>query len=57
MKQHQCCYINCSGARTVPIGENRNLLSQWICDYHRDKWNRDRSRFIADGLSCEMEEL
>ncbi len=55
MEHHDCCYYKCDRPGTVFIGENGN--PDWICDYHRDRWNADRSRFIADGLECQMEEL
>ena len=56
---HKCCYANCPRPGVVFIGKNGNPESEWICDYHRDKWNADRDRFIfiADGLPSAMEEL
>jgi hypothetical protein len=57
MKHHDCCYANCPRPGTIHVGENGNRDTQWICRFHRDRWNADRARFIADGLLCEMEEL
>lgn len=57
MKHHDCCYYKCDRPGTIPIGENGNPDTEWICAYHRDKWNADRVRFLADGLLCEMKEL
>ena len=57
MKHHNCCYYKCERPGTIFIGMNGNPYAEWICAYHRDKWNSARSRFIADGLPCEMEEL
>jgi hypothetical protein len=57
MKRHDCCYYKCHRLDTIFIGENGNPDTEWICRVHRDKWNVDRSRFIADGLSCQMKEL
>jgi hypothetical protein len=57
MAHHDCCYHECPRLGTIYIGENGNPDSDWICDYHRDKWNADRARFLADGLECQMEEL
>ena len=54
---HDCCYINCTRPGTIHIRESGNVDAQWICEYHRDKWNADRNRFIVDGLPCAMEEL
>lgn len=56
MEHHNCCY-KCDRPGTIYIGENGNPDTEWICRSHRDKWNVDRSRFLADGLSCQMEEL
>ena len=53
----ECCYDRCDRPGTIHIGENGNPDAEWICAYHRDRWNADRTRFIADGLPCEMEEL
>ena len=57
MTPHECCYANCPRPGVVFIGRNGNPESEWICDYHRDKWDADRDRFTADGLPCAMEEL
>jgi hypothetical protein len=57
MTPRECCYANCPRPGTIHIGENGNPDTQWICRFHRDGWNADRARFIADGLLCEMEEL
>jgi hypothetical protein len=60
MEHHDCCYWKCSRPGTIfigEIGENGNRESELICEYHRDKWNSDRDRFIADGLGCQMKEL
>ena len=55
--RHDCCYANCPRPGTIHVGENGNRDTQWICRFHRDGWNADRARFIADGGECEMEEL
>ena len=52
-----CCYNKCDRPGTIHIGENGNPDSEWICAYHRDKWNADRARFLADGLGCQMQGL
>ena len=52
-----CCYHGCDQPGTVFIGRNGNPDSEWICEYHCDKWNADRDRFVAAGLQCDMEEL
>jgi len=57
MKHHDCCYANRRRPGTIHIGENGNPDTQWICRFHRDRWNADRARFIADGLLFEMQEL
>jgi hypothetical protein len=57
MNHHNCCYINCPRPGTAYIGENGNPNTEWICAYHRAKWNADRARFFADALGCAMEEL
>jgi hypothetical protein len=57
MTQHDCCYNKCDRPGTIHIGENGNPDSEWICAYHRDKWNGDRARFLAEGLPCQMKEL
>jgi nuclear transport factor 2 (NTF2) superfamily protein len=57
MNDHPCCYYQCHRTGTIHIGENGNPDTQWICGFHRDRWNADRARFIADVCGCEMEEL
>jgi hypothetical protein len=57
MTHHDCCYYKCEQRGAVFIGANGNPDTDWICAYHRDKWNADRSRFIEDGLPCQMKEL
>ena len=57
MRNHDCCYNECPRPGVIFIPENGDPDSEWICDYHRDKWNADRARFLADGLVCEMKEL
>jgi hypothetical protein len=57
MKDHTCCYENCPRPGVTFIGANGSPDSEWICDYHRHKWNTDRDRFLAEGLPCAMEEL
>ena len=52
-----CCYLSCDRPGTTYIGENGDPENAWICEYHRDRWNDDRARFLADGLPCAMEEL
>jgi hypothetical protein len=56
MRNHDCCYNECPRPGVIFIGEN-DLDTQWICVCHRDKWNSDRARFLADGLPCQMKEL
>jgi len=53
----ECCYYKCDRPGTIYIGENGNPDTEWICRFHRDKWNSDRARFLAEGLPCAMEEL
>jgi hypothetical protein len=59
--RHDCCYVNdapsCERPGTIYIGENGNPDTDWICAHHFDQWHADRARFIAEGVSCEMEEL
>ena len=57
MKHHNCCYYECDRPGVIFVGENGNPDTEWICAYHRDKWNGDRARFLADGLGCQMQEL
>ena len=57
MKQHDCCYYKCDRPGVIVVGENGNPDTEGICAYHRDKWNRDRARFLAEGLPCQMKEL
>jgi len=57
MKHHNCCYYECDRPGVIFVGENCNADAQWICEYHRDKWNADRSRVIAKGLPCQMQEI
>ncbi|MGO9087976.1 MAG: hypothetical protein ACLQBK_22390 [Candidatus Sulfotelmatobacter sp.] len=57
MKHHNCCYYKCNRPGTIFIDANGNSNCGWICEYHRDRWNADRARFIAGGLPCAMEEL
>jgi hypothetical protein len=57
MEHYDCCYNKCDRPGTIYIGENGNADTEWICDYHSDKWNRLRSRFLADGFPCQMQEL
>jgi hypothetical protein len=52
-----CCYYRCDRPGTIQIGKNGNPGTEWICAYHRDKWNADRARFLAEGLPCQMQEL
>ena len=51
-----CCYANCYRPGTIHI-KNANSDAQWICSYHRNRWNFDRARFLADGRPCSMELL
>lgn len=53
---HDCCYYKSDRPGTIHI-KNANPDNEWICDYHRDKWNAHRDRFLADGLPCEMRHL
>ena len=57
MKQDDCCYYKCDRPGVIFVGENGNPDTQWICRFHRDRWNADRDRFISDGLPCAMELL
>lgn len=57
MNHHDCCYDKCDRPGTIYMGENGNPNCGWICDYHCDKWNADRARFLADGIGCQMKEL
>lgn len=54
---HDCCYINCPRLGMIHISENGNVDAQWISSFHRDRWNADRARVLADGGGCEMREL
>jgi hypothetical protein len=53
---HDCCYYKCPRGSMIHIGENGDD-SHWICFYHFDMWHAQRTRFLAAGLPCEMEEL
>jgi hypothetical protein len=55
MKDHDCCYCQCSEPGVIHIGLNGGK-SGWICFRHYDKWRTDRARFLADG-GCEMGKL
>jgi hypothetical protein len=55
--KHECCYHNCPREGVVHIGVNGNPDTHWICFHHLSKWNTDRSRFLADGGGCQMQEL
>jgi hypothetical protein len=57
MKHHNCCYINCSRPGTIYIGENGNPDTEWICEYHRNRWNGLRARFLSEGIPCQMQAL
>jgi hypothetical protein len=57
MEHHNCCYSRCERPGSLFIGATSNAETDWICAYHRDKWNADRARFLADGLPCQMQEL
>ena len=57
MMKHHCCYYECPEPGTIHIGPNGNPDTEWICRFHRDGWNANRARFIADGGGCEMQEL
>ncbi len=57
MEHHTCCYYKCDRPGTIHIGKNGNPDTEWICDYHYDKWSADRARFIGDGLGCQMKKL
>jgi hypothetical protein len=57
MTHHDCCYYKCDRPGTIYIGESGNPNCTWICEYHYDKWNADRARFLAEGRPCAMEEL
>ena len=48
---------NAPNPAQIYIDENGNPDTEWICAYHRDKWNADRARFLADRVPCEMKEL
>jgi hypothetical protein len=54
---HDCCYDRCPEEGTIHIGVNGNPDTHWICWVHYYKWNADRSRFLADGGGCQMQEL
>jgi hypothetical protein len=56
MEQLTCCYYKCDRAGTTHVGENGNPATEWICAYHRDKWNADRARFIAERIPSPMQE-
>ena len=57
MTTHACCYIDCPEEGAVYIGMNGNPATDWICFYHLNRWIANRTRFLADGGGCEMEEL
>ena len=57
MTHYDCCYYKCERPGTIFIGQNDNPNCAWICDYHYDKWDADRTRFIAEGLPCQMQKL
>lgn len=57
MRYFECCYPDCLKPATVHIGTNGNPDTHWICWVHYDKWNADRSRFLADGGGCAMKKL
>lgn len=57
MTHHNCSYWKCPRPGTILIGENGDPDSEWICVYHRDKWNADCARFLADGFPCQMKKL
>jgi hypothetical protein len=44
MEHYDCCYYKCDRPGTIHIGENGNPDTEWICAYHRYKWNADRAR-------------
>lgn len=56
MKEHKCCYLDCSRPSYLHIGFNGGD-SHWICSYHLDHWHANRARFDAQGLPCAMEKL
>jgi hypothetical protein len=55
--EHHTCYYECDRPGVIFVGENGNPDTEGICAYHRDKWNGDRARFLAEALPCQMEEL
>jgi len=55
--KHHCCYHKCDRPGTIYIGANGNPDTDWICSFHQSRWNADRSRFIANGLPCQMKKL
>ena len=55
MEHHDCCYDKSDRPGASFIGENDgNPDTEWVCEYHRDKWNANRALFIAEGLPCQM---
>ena len=52
-----CSNYKCERPGTTFIGANGSPDSEWICDYHRDRWNTLRDTVLAAGLPCAMEEL
>jgi hypothetical protein len=56
MTDHPCCYYQCPEPGTIHVGKNGGD-SHWICFYHFNLWHETRSRFIAQGVPCEMQEL
>lgn len=56
MKNHDCCYYQCPEEGVVHVGINGGD-SHWICWRHLNRWNQARTRFLADGGGCAMQEL